>query len=79
MTLYGYARVSTDMQNLGRQIDALTAHGVLPEHLHQETASGAAPNRPVLDRLVSAVTSRDDSTARAARDRIAGLHLEHQA
>ncbi|MFQ6486199.1 recombinase family protein [Brachybacterium epidermidis] len=49
MTRYGYARVSTDEQNLGRQIDALTVHGVLPEHLHQETASGAAPNRPVLD------------------------------
>lgn len=70
MTLYGYARVSTDVQNLGRQIDALTAHGVLPEHLHQETASGAAPNRPVLDRLMSGVLVEGDTLVVTDLDRL---------
>ena len=29
--------------------------------------------------IISTTTGRDDSAAGAARDRIAGLHLEHQA
>ena len=70
MTRYGYARVSTDEQNLGRQIDALTAHGVLPEHLHQETASGAAPHRPVLDRLMSDVLTEGDTLVVTDLDRL---------
>lgn len=70
MTLYGYARVSTDEQNLGRQLDALTAHGVLPENLHQEKVSGAAPHRPVLDQLTSDVLTEGDTLVVTDLDRL---------
>lgn len=70
MTLYGYARVSTDEQNLGRQIDALTARGVLAVHIHQEKASGAAPHRPVLDRLATDVLTEGDTLVVTDLDRL---------
>lgn len=43
--LVGYARVSTEDQDLRLQIDALTAAGVDPDDIHQEKASGAAGKR----------------------------------
>src|SRR5690625_8021184 len=53
MTLYGYARVSTEEQALARQLDALLARGVAREHVYEETASGASERRPVFDRLLA--------------------------
>ena len=48
-TLLGYARVSTEDQDLALQQDALTAAGVDPENVYQEKASGAAgKKRPAL-------------------------------
>lgn len=47
--LVGYARVSTEDQDLSLQIDALTAAGVVAEDIHMEKASGAAgKKRPAL-------------------------------
>ena len=46
--LIGYARVSTNEQELGLQIDALLAHGVRREHLFQDKLSGAREDRPGL-------------------------------
>lgn len=43
--LIGYARVSTDDQRMDLQRDALLRAGVLPDNLHEDTASGAAKNR----------------------------------
>jgi DNA invertase Pin-like site-specific DNA recombinase len=43
--LVGYARVSTEDQDLRLQIDALTAAGVAADDIHQEKASGAAGKR----------------------------------
>ena len=40
----GYARISTDDQNLGLQLDALQADGC--GRVFQDTASGATSNRP---------------------------------
>lgn len=53
MTLYGYARVSTEDQSLQRQLDALHGRGVDPEHVYTEKASGASERRPVLDHLLT--------------------------
>ena len=46
--LIGYARVSTNEQELGLQVDALLAHGVAKEHLFCDKLSGAREDRPGL-------------------------------
>lgn len=50
MALLGYARVSTDDQATRSQVTALRAAGCTA--IHEETASGAARDRPVLARLL---------------------------
>lgn len=44
----GYARVSTDEQNLQLQIDALVSAGVALEDIHTDVASGGSMRRPGL-------------------------------
>lgn len=44
--LIGYARVSTEDQDLALQIDALTRAGVSPTRIFKEKASGASDDRP---------------------------------
>ncbi|QJW98430.1 recombinase family protein [Frigoriglobus tundricola] len=46
--LIGYARVSDTSQVTDLQRDALTAAGVLAEHIHTDTASGKRADRPGL-------------------------------
>lgn len=53
----GYARVSTDLQDLGKQVDALTVAGC--EKIFRDTISGAKASRPELDRLLSEIQSGD--------------------
>jgi DNA invertase Pin-like site-specific DNA recombinase len=55
---WGYARVSTDRQELALQIDALTAAGVHREHLIEETASGTK-ERPSLTALLERIRVGD--------------------
>lgn len=57
--LYGYARVSTNGQNLDRQIDALTAVGVEVENIYQEKMTGTKSNRPKLKALLATVEAGD--------------------
>lgn len=45
----GYARVSTEDQNLNLQLDALRKIGVREENLHWEKLSAVAKNRPKLE------------------------------
>lgn len=55
--ILGYARVSTNEQNLDRQIDALNKYGV--DILFNEKMSGTKRERPELNKLIermSAVT-----------------------
>ena len=47
--LIGYARVSTEDQNLDLQTDALLKAGVRPDNLHIEKVSGASQRRLALD------------------------------
>lgn len=65
----GYARVSTEDQNLDRQIDNLTARGC--ERIYQEKMTGTKASRPELDRMLEVLRDGDtlviDSFSRLSR------------
>jgi DNA invertase Pin-like site-specific DNA recombinase len=63
MTVYGYARVSTDGQTLDAQIAALKAAGA--EKVYSEKQSGAKTDRAALSRVLGALSAGD--VARPAR------------
>ena len=73
MTIYGYARVSTDGQTLDAQITALKAAGA--EKVFSEKVSGAVTDRKALSKALAAlgqgdvlVVTRLDRLARSTRD-----------
>ena len=55
----GYVRVSTEDQNLDRQIDALLAHGIDRRHIYEEKFTGTSLNRPVLQRMLEGLRPGD--------------------
>src|SRR4051812_20770507 len=57
MPLIGYARVSTDEQNTGAQIDALRAAGCA--EVVEERGSGGSRTRPLLVRLLGRIRAGD--------------------
>src|SRR3546814_1358547 len=57
--ILGYARVSTDDQDLGLQVDALRAAGVSEGDIFRDQISGATSERPGLDRLLNTVVDGD--------------------
>jgi len=57
--LVGYARVSTDGQNLSLQIDALHKYGVAKELIFTDKASGAKHQRPGLDACLKELRDGD--------------------
>ena len=57
--LVGYARVSTDDQNLSLQIDALTKHGVSKPQIFMDKLSGARSDRPGLTKCLETLQSGD--------------------
>lgn len=73
MSLYGYARVSTDGQSLIAQTDALKAAGA--KKIFRETASGARTDRVELCKAIAKLAAGDvllvtrlDRLARSTRD-----------
>jgi DNA invertase Pin-like site-specific DNA recombinase len=73
MTVYGYARVSTNGQELGAQVAELQAAGC--GNIYKEKASGAKTDRPELARLIRRLDEGDvlvvvrlDRLARSTRD-----------
>lgn len=71
--IFGYARVSTDEQNLDAQTDALNAAGA--ERIFADKITGTARNRPELDKLFDQLREGDvivvakyDRLARSLRD-----------
>lgn len=55
--VFGYARVSTEQQNLDRQLDMLQKYGV--DHIYNEKMTGTKRNRPELDNLLERLTEGD--------------------
>jgi DNA invertase Pin-like site-specific DNA recombinase len=55
--LIGYARVSTEGQELNRQLDMLNQYGV--ERIYQEKMTGTKADRPELTRMKEALRSGD--------------------
>lgn len=54
--IFGYARVSTEQQNLDRQLDALKKYGA--EHIYNEKMTGTKRERPnsmFIERLTLAI------------------------
>ena len=78
--LVGYARVSTQEQNLDMQIEALKAAGVKDDNTHTEKVSGASQKRPALDLAIQDLREGDtflvwrlDRLARSMRQLYAAL------
>lgn len=59
MTTYGYARVSTNGQNLDEQIEQLRAHDIEPTNIFSEKFTGTKTNRPQFNELLSTIKSGD--------------------
>lgn len=55
--ILGYARVSTESQNLDRQLDALKKYGV--DMIYTEKMTGTKKNRPELNKLLDRITEGD--------------------
>ena len=55
--IFGYARVSTEAQNLDRQLDALKKYGV--DHIYNEKLTGAKRDRPELGKMLDRMTAGD--------------------
>ena len=55
--IFGYARVSTDEQNLDAQTDALNAAGA--ERIFADKITGTARTRPELDKLFDQLREGD--------------------
>jgi DNA invertase Pin-like site-specific DNA recombinase len=55
----GYARVSTDDQNLALQLDALTSHGIPASQIFRDKLSGARCDRPSLMKCLDTLESGD--------------------
>lgn len=55
--IFGYARVSTEQQNLDRQMDALQKYGV--DVIYNEKMSGTKKDRPELTKLLDRMTTGD--------------------
>ncbi len=73
--IIGYARVSTDDQNLSLQLDALEQHDVSKNLIFTDRLSGAKSERPGLDKCLDAAKP-DDTLAIWRLDRL-GRSMRH--
>ena len=55
--VFGYARVSTEQQNLDRQLEALNQYGV--DIIYNEKMTGTKRDRPELNKLLDRMTEGD--------------------
>lgn len=57
--IVGYARVSTEQQNLDRQIDMLISYGVDKRNIYKEKITGTKSNREQLNRMIDELQQGD--------------------
>jgi DNA invertase Pin-like site-specific DNA recombinase len=57
--LIGYARVSTEDQNLNRQIDALLDAGIDRRNIYKEKVTGTKKDRPMLTKMIDELQEGD--------------------
>ncbi len=55
--VFGYARVSTEQQNLDRQLDMLKGYGA--DYIYNEKMTGTKRNRPELEKMLERLTASD--------------------
>lgn len=80
---FGYARVSTEQQNLDRQLDMLNRYGV--DTIYNEKMTGTKRDRPELNKLLDRMTEGDtvvieslSRLGRSTKDLIALVELFNQ-
>lgn len=56
---YGYCRVSSEQQNLDRQLIAMAEQGIVPENIYQEKKSGKDFDREEYHKLLDTVREGD--------------------
>ena len=59
MTVYGYARVSTNKQTLDEQISKLAEQGVERKNIYSEKFTGTTTERPQFEKLLKIVKAHD--------------------
>lgn len=59
MKVVGYARVSTNEQDLSLQLDALEKYGCKKEYIFMDKISGSRSERPGLDKCISSLEAGD--------------------
>lgn len=70
MAIYGYARVSTDTQDLTRQLKALVNAGVEPQNIFKDIGSGKDFNRIEYQKLVNNTLKAGDTLYITSIDRL---------
>jgi len=70
MAIYGYARVSTDTQDLTRQLKALQSAGVEPPKIFKDVGSGKDFNRIEYQKLVNETLKAGDTLYITSIDRL---------
>ena len=70
MAIFGYARVSTDTQDLTRQLKALVNAGVEPQNIFKDVGSGKNFNRIEYQKLVNNTLKAGDTLYITSIDRL---------
>lgn len=74
--LFGYARVSTQNQNLDRQVEALSKAGIEERDIYVEKQSGKDFNRPIYRNLVDIIMREGDTLIVNELDRLGRNYTE---
>jgi DNA invertase Pin-like site-specific DNA recombinase len=70
MAIFGYARVSTDTQDLTRQLKALVNAGVQPQNIFKDVGSGKDFNRIEYQKLINNTLKAGDTLYITSIDRL---------